>query len=407
MAEKKLKPEVRFKGYVDDWEQRKLNEVAEIVGGGTPSTSNPEYWDGDIDWYSPTEIGDHVYANGSVKTITQLGLEKSSAKKLPAGKTVLFTSRAGIGDMAILQHSGATNQGFQSLVLKEGIDTYFIYSMRHLIKKYAKKKASGSTFLEISGKTLGNMPILLPEANEQIQIGRFFKNIDNLITLYQRKYDKLINVKKSMLQNMFPKNGTSLPEIRFKGFIDGWEQHKLGDSIVESTERTSDFKNYPLYSLTIENGVTEKTERYERGFLVSKDTDLFKVVSPQNFVTNPMNLRFGAIGFNRNPYKISVSGYYDVFSLDGNECSEFWNAYLKTSQALKKYDDVATGSLIEKRRVHFSELQRIEFLVPKDVEEKKKIGEYFKNLDSLINLNQCKLEKLKNIKKSMLEKMFP
>ena len=136
---KNLVPKRRFEEFKDSdpWEQRKLKEVAEIVGGGTPSTGNPEYWDGDIDWYSPTEIGNHIYANGSKKKITELGLEKSSAKILPQDKTVLFTSRAGIGDMAILQHPGATNQGFQSLVLNEGIDTYFIYSMRHLIKKYA------------------------------------------------------------------------------------------------------------------------------------------------------------------------------------------------------------------------------------------------------------------------------
>lgn len=170
--------------------------MAEIVGGGTPSTGNPEYWDGDIDWYSPTEIGNHIYANGSKKKITELGLEKSSAKILPQDKTVLFTSRAGIGDMAILQHPGATNQGFQSVVLNEGIDTYFIYSMGHLIKKYAEKNASGSTFLEISGKVLGEMPILLPSNNEQIQIGSFFKSIDNLITLHQGLYFRVKAIKK-------------------------------------------------------------------------------------------------------------------------------------------------------------------------------------------------------------------
>ena len=109
-------PKRRFAGFTEAWEQRKLKEVVEIAGGGTPSTVNPEYWDGDIDWYSPTEIGNHIYAKGSIKKITKLGLEKSSAKILPQDRTVLFTSRAGIGDMAILQHPGATNQGFQSFV---------------------------------------------------------------------------------------------------------------------------------------------------------------------------------------------------------------------------------------------------------------------------------------------------
>jgi type I restriction enzyme S subunit len=240
-----LKPEIRFKGFTDAWEQRKLGEVAEIVGGGTPSTSNTEYWDGDIDWYSPTEIGEKVYADSSVKTITQLGYEKSSAKLLPANKTILFTSRAGIGDMAILRRSGATNQGFQSLVLKNGYDTYFVYSFGHKIKEYALTNASGSTFLEISGKQLGNMDFLVPMLEEQEQIGLYFKQLDNLITLHQRKYDKLVNIKKAMLEKMFPKNGAEIPEIRFKGFTDAWEQRKLNE-ITDVRDGTHDSPKYYL-----------------------------------------------------------------------------------------------------------------------------------------------------------------
>lgn len=120
------------------WEQRKLGEIAEIVGGGTPSTSNPSYWDGDIDWYAPAEMEGQRYAVGSVRKITEAGLQNSSAKILPAHKTVLFTSRAGIGKMAILKLPGATNQGFQSLILKDGYNPYFIYSMGEEIKAKAE-----------------------------------------------------------------------------------------------------------------------------------------------------------------------------------------------------------------------------------------------------------------------------
>ena len=197
-------PEIRFKGYSGAWERRRLgDEVADIIGGGTPSTFNPAYWNGDIDWYSPTEIGEKVYANGSEKKITELGLQNSSAKLLPAWKTVLFTSRAGIGDMAILQRYGATNQGFQSLVLKEGYDTYFVYSMGHLIKQFAEKHSSGSTFLEISGKMLGKMEIKVPSFQEQIKIGAFFKQLDNLISLHQRELEKLKNIKRACFEKMF------------------------------------------------------------------------------------------------------------------------------------------------------------------------------------------------------------
>lgn len=162
-----------------------------------------EYWDGNIDWYAPAEIDDQIYASGSVRKITELGLKNSSAKILPANKTILFTSRAGIGKTAILSHPGATNQGFQSLVLKDGFNPYFVYSMSNQIKEKAEAIASGSTFLEISGKMLGKLEIMVPEKIEQDEIAKIFKHIDNLITLHQHKLDKLKNLKKAYLNEMF------------------------------------------------------------------------------------------------------------------------------------------------------------------------------------------------------------
>ena len=196
------------------------------------------------------------------------------------------------------------------------------------------------------------------------------------------------------------------PQIRFSGFKDTWEQRKLGEILQECNIRTSDFGNNPLYSLTIENGVTPKTERYERSSLVIKTEDLFKAVRPNEFVTNPMNLRFGALGYNKNAFNVAVSGYYDVFSIDDNKCSGFWNAYFKAPKTMKIFDDVATGSLIEKRRVKYSTLQQLDLYMPKDLDEKIQIGRYMDQIDTLITLHQRKLEKLQNIKKSMLEKMF-
>ena len=196
-------PEIRFKGFTDAWEQRKLGEVSQIVGGGTPSTGIPEYWDGDIDWYSPAEIGEDIFVSCSQRKITQLGLEKSSAKILPVG-TVLFTSRAGIGNTAILEKEGCTNQGFQSIVPKDNeLDSYFIFSCSHLLKKYGETKGAGSTFVEISGKQMSLMPLNIPEIKEQKSVGNFFRKLDNLITLHQRKLEELKNMKKTLLQQMF------------------------------------------------------------------------------------------------------------------------------------------------------------------------------------------------------------
>ena len=170
------------------WEQRKLGEIADIVGGGTPSTNNPSYWNGDIDWYAPAEIGEQIFLTGSQKKITVLGLQKSSATILPVG-SVLFTSRAGIGNTAILAKQGATNQGFQSIVPDSQItDSYFIFSRTHELKKYAEIVGAGSTFTEVSGKQMARMPILMPKIDEQVCIGTFFRNLDRLITLHQRKH---------------------------------------------------------------------------------------------------------------------------------------------------------------------------------------------------------------------------
>lgn len=169
------------------WEQRKLGELAEIVGGGTPSTSVNSYWDGDIDWYAPAEIGEQIYLESSQRKITEEGLNKSSAKILPIG-TVLFTSRAGIGKTAILQKEGCTNQGFQSIVPnKEKLDSYFIFTRSEELKRYGETVGAGSTFVEVSGKQMANMELMMPKTMpEQQQIGEFFTNLDHFITLHRR-----------------------------------------------------------------------------------------------------------------------------------------------------------------------------------------------------------------------------
>jgi len=177
-------PRVRFAGFSGDWESKKLGEVADIIGGGTPDTSIPEYWSGGIDWYAPAEVGEQIYVNNSQKKITALGLQKSSAKMLPVG-TVLFTSRAGIGNTAILEKESATNQGFQSIVPHENeLDSYFIYSRTHELKRYGETVGAGSTFVEVSGKQMANMSLLLPTLAEQTAIGNFFRKLDELIKLH-------------------------------------------------------------------------------------------------------------------------------------------------------------------------------------------------------------------------------
>ena len=196
-------PELRFKGFEDVWRKHRLKEVSKIIGGGTPDTKNPKYWNGNINWFSPNEIGNSPYAVSSHKKITDLGLKKSSAKLHPAEKTILFTSRAGIGDMAILTKPAATNQGFQSLELNNNVDSYFVYSYGFEIKKKASRLASGSTFLEISKNEMEKITLMFPSEQEQQKIGNLLSKVDQLIELENKKLQNFQQVKKCLLQNMF------------------------------------------------------------------------------------------------------------------------------------------------------------------------------------------------------------
>ena len=267
MAEHAGKPKVRFAGFTETWEQRKLGEIADIVGGGTPSTNNPSYWNGDIDWYAPAEIGEQIFLTGSQKKITVLGLQKSSATILPVG-SVLFTSRAGIGNTAILAKQGATNQGFQSIVPDSQItDSYFIFSRTHELKKYAEIVGAGSTFTEVSGKQMARMPILMPKIDEQVCIGTFFRNLDRLITLHQRKRGRLENIKKAMLEKMFPKNGADVPEVRFVGFTEAWEQRKFEKIAIRSSAMAVCSRSLPgveYEDIISEQGILNKDIKTKR-----------------------------------------------------------------------------------------------------------------------------------------------
>lgn len=196
-----------------------------------------------------------------------------------------------------------------------------------------------------------------------------------------------------------------VPNLRFNQFNSAWERNSIGDLINEVKEYTSSFEKYPLYSFTIESGVTPKTERYERNFLVKKDGDLFKVVHPNNFVMNPMNLRFGAINYSKQTIDVSVSGYYDIFEIDNSNYNDFWNAYFKAPQTINTYNSIATGSLVEKKRVHFSQLKSLKFYLPSN-DEKEKINSFIKLLDDRISVQIKIIEEYVILKNSLIHRFF-
>ncbi|MDB6254815.1 restriction endonuclease subunit S [Lactobacillus amylovorus] len=196
------RPIIRFKKFTNKWTKRKLGNIAKIIGGGTPSTSNHDYWNGNINWYSPTEIGNNIFVNSSNKKISIKGLNNSSAKLLPGGKTILFTSRAGIGNMAIMLTDGCTNQGFQSWVIDDTkIDIYFLYSLGRLLKHDAIRQASGSTFLEISNKEVKKLLLEIPSFTEQKLIGNMLRKIDDDIVRQKERIILITKIKKIFFKN--------------------------------------------------------------------------------------------------------------------------------------------------------------------------------------------------------------
>ena len=413
MTKKSDAPAIRFKGFSDAWEQRKLGDIADIVGGGTPSTGNQSYWDGDIDWYAPAEIADQIYANSSQKKITGLGYENSSAKMLPPG-TVLFTSRAGIGKTAILTRKGCTNQGFQSIVPHRGeLDSYFIFSRTEELKRYGELVGAGSTFVEVSGKQMAVMELMMPPTmREQQTIGGFFQQLDNLITLHQRKFEKLTNVKKSMLEKMFPQNGSSYPEIRFKGFTDPWEQRKLGDMMnVTSVKRIhqSDWTDSGVRFLRARDIVAAaKNEEPDDYLYISKEKyEEYSALSGKVGVSDLLVTGVGTIGV---PYL--VRNLEPLYFKDGN-IIWFQNSdkidgkflfYSFSAEQIQGFINESAGiGTVGTYTIESGKKTPIS--LPNQIEQAK-VGEFFQQLDNLITLHQRELKKLQNIKKSMLEKMF-
>ena len=371
-------PSIRFKGFTDPWEQRKLGDVADLVGGGTPSTQNPEYWDGDIDWYAPAEIADQIYVKTSQRKITEQGYDNSSAKLLPPG-TVLFTSRAGIGKTAILARKGCTNQGFQSIVPhKNELDTYFIFSRTEELKRYGELVGAGSTFVEVSGKQMAAMDLMLPSTiREQQMIGVFFKHLDNLITLHQRKYNKLLNVKKSMLEKMFPKNESNIPEIRFKGFTDPWEQRKLGDVVQITMGQSPDGSTYsdePSDYILVQGNAD-----LQNGWVCPRiwTTQITKKADAGDLI---MSVRAPAGAMGKTAYNAVIGR--GVAAIKGNE---FIYQLLVKMDADGFWKTLSCGSTFES--LNSDNIKNAEVKIPTTAEQIK-IGDYFQQFDNLITLHQ-------------------
>jgi type I restriction enzyme S subunit len=202
------------------------------------------------------------------------------------------------------------------------------------------------------------------------------------------------------------KENKLVPKLRFPEFVNSanWGKRYFYEFVTERTQYP--LAKLPLFSLTIEDGITPKTERYERSFLVNNEEDAYKEVLPNDFAYNPMNLRFGAIARHTGNARVSLSKYYNIFYCDDSVDSVFCEMFFRSERMIKFYDSVSTGSLIEKKRVHFSDFLKFNFPIP-SISEQKKIASCLSSLDELINAHTQKLDALKDHKKGLMQQLFP
>lgn len=322
-----------------------------------------------------------------------MGYANCSAKILPPG-TLLFTSRAGIGKTAILAREGCTNQGFQSIVPHKGeLDSYFLFSRTIELKRYAEKVAGGSTFSEVSGKQMAAMTLNVPsELIEQQVIGNFFQRIDRLITLHQRKLDKLQNVKKACLEKMFPQNGESVPRIRFKGFTDTWEQCKFGDIGQTYTglsgKTKEDFGHGNARFVTYMNVFTNPVCNPEMTEPIELDSKQNEVQVGDIFFTTssetPEEVGMSSVLLEKQGV-VYLNSFCFGFRPRQKICSNYYAYMLRSNVVRRKLTLLAQG--ISRYNISKKKVMEMSISQPSQ-EEQECIGEFFVKLDELITLHQ-------------------
>ena len=323
---------------------------------------------------------------------------------------ILITSANGstrlVGKHALisgLPSSSAVHGGFMLLATANENPEFLNASMSSSwYSKFIELFVSGGNGAigNLSKSDLDEQEILVPSSEEQKKLGQLFKMIDNLITLHQSKYDKLVNVKKALLEKMFPKDGKNVPEIRFKGFTDTWEQRKFKNYFDERNERTGIGE---MISVTISSGIKKFSElnRYD-----SKPDDLskYKRVVEGDIAYNSMRMWQGASGY--SPYTGILSPAYTVIKPKDGISAKFFSYQIKRPEMIHQFELNSQGLTKDTLNLKFPAFSEIETTAPIKVNEQNKIAKLLEKVDNLITLHQHKLEKLKNMKKSLLNKMF-
>ncbi|MCR0436109.1 restriction endonuclease subunit S [[Clostridium] innocuum] len=406
-------PAIRFKGFSDTWEQRKLSEIATMHARiGWQNLRTSEFLDsGDYMLITGTDFIDGAVNFDTCHYVERERYEQDKHIQIRNG-SILITKDGTLGKVAYIQGltmPATLNAGVFNVEIKDENEVDNRYLFQYLkapfLMDYVDKKATGGTIKHLNQNILVDFPVVLPHKAEQEKIGEYFLAIDHLITLHQRKYDKLTNVKKSMLEKMFPQNGSNVPEIRFKGFTEAWEQRKVGDLLIERNQQAPMSDEYPLMAFIANEGVAPKGDRYDRSALVTDTANkLYKKTEIGDFIYSSNNLETGSIGLNKYG-KACISPVYSIFEPTGIADSDFLGRRLVRKDFINAMVKWRQGVIYGQWRIHESDFLKIEIPVPSVVEQRK-IGAYLDQLDRLITLHQRELEKLKNLKKACLEKIF-
>ncbi|MED1809012.1 restriction endonuclease subunit S [Bacillus subtilis] len=399
-------PKIRFAGFTDAWEQRSVSDFAEeAYGGGTPKTSVDEYWGGNLPWIQSSDLAEHQVSDiQTKKKITKIGLKNSAAKLVPANSIAIVT-RVGVGKLAFMQFEYATSQDFLSITKMKVNEWFGVYS---LYKKLQTElhAVQGTSIKGITKEELMNKKIMVPvEIDEQQKIGSFFKKLDETITLHQRKLELLKDMKKSLLQKMFPKDGANVPEIRFAGFADAWEQHslsKVGDFVRASVDpQATPHASFVEYSMpSYDNGRNPETV-----FGDSMQSIRLKI-SGDVLLINKLNVRQKRIWFVEDaPSNAVASSEFMPFTSTEIDLA-FLEQLMLSDKTTRDLESISSGTSNSQKRITPSDVLKYIIKFPVDRAEQEKIGSFFKNIDNLIIFHQRKLNSLKNLKKSLLQQMF-
>ena len=385
------KPKIRFKGYQEDWEQRKLSELSEkTFGGGTPKTSNESFWKGNIPWIQSSDlIEGSLFDIEPRKYISQEAVDKSATKLVPENSVAIVT-RVGVGKLAFMPFSYATSQDFLSLSVLKTEPQFTVYALYKKLQSELNA-VQGTSIKGVTKNELLAKEIMIPCYEEQEKIGSYLHSLDHLITLHQRKCEETKTLKKYMLQKMFPQNGHSVPEIRFSGFTEDWEQRKFGE-IVQKYEDPVETPAEGYMRLGIRSHAKGTFHSYVEKGKELETAKMFRVAA-NNFI---VNITFGwehavAITDESDAGKL-VSHRFPQYSFKEGMNPRFFK-YLILDECFRHHLELSSpGGAGRNRVLKLNEMLEYKMKFPQ-MEEQEEIAIYFEQLDNLITLHHRKYMK--------------